>query len=408
MKKNYLNYILLLFPFLDFLTSIATWESYPSVGLLFKGIFLIFAVYSILKNAKEKKTYYLFLGLIFYGVIDVTYWIFKDSSALKGEIINLVKIYYLPILILLFGTNREKLSKKTIFFLYLEFLILYLFPYPFHLGHNISEVYPNKDLYLSYFYVGNELSNIFVLLLPVSIVYLIETNDKRFTILTVFLTICMLFLLGTKTMYLSILIIGGYFLFFYRKNIILKIKQYSLFFVMILFIGVGFLLWIPNNNLYQNIKTSLEFYEVDSISKLLTFENIDNIIYSNRLDFLKNVHENYKESNILEKIMGLGRTKINELKDIEIDIFDIFYSVGIVGFIVYVIFFMNVLNKSRVNGVYLFTFMLLLVISLFTGHVLISPMTTTYLASIFGIERKQYEKLDKKSIKKIKNCLNAQ
>jgi len=168
------------------------------------------------------------------------------------------------------------------------------------------------------------------------------------------------------------------------------------------------LLWIPNNNLYQNIKTSLEFYEVDSISKLLTFENIDNIIYSNRLDFLKNVHENYKESNILEKIMGLGRTKINELKDIEIDIFDIFYSVGIVGFIVYVIFFMNVLNKSRVNGVYLFTFMLLLVISLFTGHVLISPMTTTYLASIFGIERKQYEKLDKKSIKKIKNCLNAQ
>ena len=48
-------------------------------------------------------------------------------------------------------------------------------------------------------------------------------------------------------------------------------------------------------------------------------------------------------------------------------------------------------------------FVFLGIISLFTGHVLISPMVSTYLAVIYGIDnRKEFtnEKLDQKSIKK--------
>lgn len=408
MKKKYMSYFFLLFPLLDFFTSIATWENLPSIGLFVKGLFLLYAVYFLFKNTQDKRIYFLFLLLFLYGIVDLGYWIIQDVSVLKGEVVHLFKIYYLPILIAYFGINQTKFDKKMIFLLYLEFLFLYLLPYPFHLGHNISEVYPNKSLYLSYFYVGNELSNIFVLLLPTVILYLNEKKDYKLSFLTFLLTLFMLLLLGTKTMYLSVLIILGYFLFRNRKTFFKKLKQYYLFCLPLFLIGVvGLLLWIPESGLYKNIKTSLEFYEVDSVSKLLTFENIDNIIYSNRLDFLKNVHENYKQASVMEKVMGLGRTKIVTLKDIEIDLFDIFYSVGIIGFIVYLFFFLQVLKMVKVKGVSFFTFILLCVISLFTGHVLISPMTTTYFACLFGIEGGQNEKLDKESIKKTKNCLYA-
>ncbi len=407
MKKRYLNYLLIFSPLLDFLTSIATWESIFSIGLVVKGIFLIYAIYFLLKYCKNKTIYFLFFILFLYAFLDLGYYCFKDVQVLKTEIVHLIKIYYLPILILYFSNNKM-IEKKTIVLLYYEFLILYLLPYPFNLGHNISEVYPNKNLYLSYFYVGNELSNIFVLLLPTVFSYLTLKKDYKLTLLTSVLTLFMLLLLGTKTMYLSVIIILCYFLYLYRKFVFAKIKKYFFIFLPIFFFVISLvILWFPESSLFKNIKTSLEFYEVDSVRELFTFENIDNIIYSNRLDFLKNIHIHYKNSDSMEKIWGLGRSTILSLKDIEIDLFDIFYSVGIIGFIIYLLVFIQILKMVKVKGVFKFTFVLLAIISLFTGHVLISPMTATYLACLFGIEGGQCESLDKESVKKIKNCLHA-
>lgn len=402
MKKiSWLNIFIILLPFIDFWTSIATWNNSFSPGLLIKGIFLFYAIYYILKNKKEKKIWLLLLS---YGIIFLIYYFMKDKSLLKGEITNLIKIYYLPILILFFSSCKEsKIKKSTLTIIYLEYLLLYLLPYPFHLGHNINEIYPNKYLYLSYFYVGNELANIFILLIPSVFVYLIEEKKKYIPFILI-LTILMLLLLGTKTTYLSMLIILIYFLFHYRTTILPKIKKQKIPIIGItICIITSLIIWIPRSNLYNNIKTQLEFYEVNTLNELFTIENINNIIYSNRLYYLKNIHEKYKEANPKEKVMGIGRTAITQEKDIEIDIFDIFYSIGILGFIIYLIVFIYVLKNTNMNSETKFTFILLTVISLFTGHVLISPMTTSYLACIFGVERKKYEKLDKKSNKKIKN-----
>ncbi len=384
-KKKNINFILLLFPIIDFLTSIATWENLISLGILIKGLFLVYVLYNIWKKNKQKKIYIMLALLLFYGLGVISYWYFKNPNYLKGEIINLFKIYYLPLLILYFGTEKE-MEKKTFCLLFLEFLLLYLIPYPFHLGHNINEIYPNKNLYLSYFYVGNELANIFVLLIPISFTYLIEEQKKLLPI-TLVLTACMLLLLGTKTMYLSVIIIIVYLLFYYRKEWNQKIKKYwlqlgAMSIITLIIIGI----WLPKSSLYNNIKTQLEFYKVNNIKDLFTLENINNILYSNRLEFLNNIHKEYKGLSTKEKLFGLGRTRIMEKKDIEIDILDIFYSIGLIGFIIYTIFFIFVLKTVEIKGVYQFTFILLCVISLFTGHVLISPMTTTYLASIFGGE----------------------
>ena len=134
---------------------------------------------------------------------------------------------------------------------------------------------------------------------------------------------------------------------------------------------------------------------------VFTVQSIDNLIYSNRLDFWVSVHERYEEESLAVKVFGLGRGTILQIKDIEIDILDIFYSIGILGTIIYLWYFWYVYNMQKIRGIYKFLFGLFGVISLFAGHVLLSPMVSTYVALLFGLnynERSEgCETLDKKS-----------
>ena len=380
-------------PFIDLLTSIATWESKASIGLILKGLFVIIAsIYLFYKNYKKKEYWYLYGIFIIYFLLYGSYLVFNKPNIIFTEFINVIKIFYFPFLVLFFSQCENKeLSKKLFFYYSLCFLLMYLIPYPLGLGHNINEIYENKNLYLSYFYVGNELVNIFVLVLPIGFLYL--KDKKRIYLLGYLILIfLMILLLGTKTMYLSFLFVIGYFLFKKRE----MFKKYLVIILILL-------LLLPRSSLYKNIKTSLEYYHIQNVSDLLTFQNIDNVIYSNRLSFVYNLHKNYQKEDISGKIFGMGRQKIMNMKDAEIDIFDIFYSIGILGFMIYLVFFVFVINKAKLKGIYAYLFWLLILISLFSGHVLLSPMTSSYLAIMVGINynegKDKDEILDQKSIK---------
>lgn len=393
MMTKLLIMFLYFLPFIDLLTSIATWESKASIGLILKGLFVIIAsIYLFCKNYKKKEYWYLYGIFIIYFLIYGSYLVFNKPNTIFTEFINIIKIFYFPFLVLFFSQCENKeLSEKLFFYYSLCFLLMYLIPYPLGLGHNINEIYENKNLYLSYFYVGNELVNIFVLVLPIGFLYL---KDKKRIYLSGYLILIflMILLLGTKTMYLSFLFVIGYFLFKKRE----MFKKY-LVIVLIL------LLLLPQSSLYKNIKTSLEYYHIQKVSDLLTFQNIDNVIYSNRLSFVYNLHKNYQKEDISGKIFGMGRQKIMTMKDAEIDIFDIFYSIGILGLMIYLAFFAFVINKAKLKGIYAYLFWLLILISLFSGHVLLSPMTSSYLAIMVGINynegKEKDEILDQKSIK---------
>ena len=393
MMTKLLVMFLYFLPFIDLLTSIATWESKASIGLILKGLFVIIAsIYLFCKNYKKKEYWYLYGIFIIYFLLYGSYLVFNKPNTIFIEFINVIKIFYFPFLVLFFSQCENKeLSKKLFFYYSLCFLLMYLIPYPLGLGHNINEIYENKNLYLSYFYVGNELVNIFVLVLPIGFLYL--KDKKRIYLLGyLILVFLMILLLGTKTMYLSFLFVIGYFLFKKRE----MFKKY-LVIVLIL------LLLLPQSSLYKNIKTSLEYYHIQNVSDLLTFQNIDNVIYSNRLSFVYNLHKNYQKEDISGKIFGMGRQKIMTMKDDEIDIFDIFYSIGILGLMIYLAFFAFVINKAKLKGIYAYLFWLLILISLFSGHVLLSPMTSSYLAIMVGINynegKEKDEILDQKSIK---------
>lgn len=393
MMTKLLVMFLYFLPFIDLLTSIATWESKASIGLILKGLFVIItSIYLFYKNYKKKEYWYLYGIFIIYFLFYGSYLVFNKPNTIFIEFINVIKIFYFPFLVLFFSQCENKeLSKKLFFYYSLCFLLMYLIPYPLGLGHNINEIYENKNLYLSYFYVGNELVNIFVLVLPIGFLYL---KDKKRIYLSGYLILIflMILLLGTKTMYLSFLFVIGYFLFKKRE----MFKKYLVIILILL-------LLLPQSSLYKNIKTSLEYYHIQKVSDLLTFQNIDNVIYSNRLSFVYNLHKNYQKEDISGKIFGMGRQKIMTMKDAEIDIFDIFYSIGILGFMIYLVFFVFVINKAKLKGIYAYLFWFLILISLFSGHVLLSPMTSSYLAIMVGINynegKEKDEILDQKSIK---------
>ncbi len=393
-KKKYLQYFIVLLPLIDFITSICTWNNYSfSLGLFLKGLFLVYATIYLLRNAPKKKIFFL-MGI--YIVVYLTY-LYMNHLNLANESINLIKIFYLPTLILFFNYYENKnITKRTLTIVCLFYLLLYIVPFFLGLGHNISEIYPNKELYLSYFYIGNELSNVFIILLPIAFTYLLESHSYLLKgVYALFIIIAML-LMSTKTFYASILMILLYFCMVNRKKVLRFIKKNQIkTLVSCLVILLAIIIYIPKMDLTQNIKTSLEHYEVDSLTDFLTFENIDHVIYSNRLSFLKNVHESYQESSPIEKNFGLGRVKVNNLKNVEIDIFDIFYSIGIIGTIFYLLFFIYVLKESQIKEIYKFTFVLLLIISCFTGHVLISPFTSTFLALLFLVSKNDKGKMKK-------------
>ena len=374
-KDKILAYLLMALPIIDFISGALTWNNMPNIGLIFKVLILCFATYYLLKS-KDKKIY-ITLGIIFiYSLITSIFYLLTNRSILINEVSNIIKLFFLPIMLLFMYKYESKyINNKLIYIIYITYLLLYLIPYPFNLGHNISEVYPNKDLYMSYFYIGNELPNIFVLLLPVVINYSLK-NIKLFISL-VLLLIPMLILMGTKTMYLSILIILIFFLIYKREYL----KKYKYFIIggLVSFTLLGVLL-IPNSDFVKNINTTLEYYNVNNINDLLTRENIDNVIFSNRLDFLNDVNEYYQSSNTLTKLTGISRTKLDNIKNVEIDIFDIFYSIGIIGTIIYLIVMIFTFTQIKYNTINLFSTVFIILISCITGHVLISPMVEIYIA----------------------------
>ena len=98
-------------------------------------------------------------------------------------------------------------------------------------------------------------------------------------------------------------------------------------------------------------------------------------------------------SGILTLFLGLGKTIFSVTKLIEIDMFDIFYTIGIVGFSIWFIYMLISIRKVKLTGVYKLTFILLVMISLIAGHVLISTNVSLYLALMVILNKNEKEEV---------------
>ena len=275
-----------------------------------------------------------------------------------------------------------------LYFIYLNLIII---PYFLGIGYSVSEFYKEKIGYLGLFYGGNEISAILTCLLPISLITLKDKNQIIKIIFIIELFMCT-YLIGTKTLMFGVLIVFIYFIIRYLscsyKNFS-KLKKFIVIIIPILIL-VSICIIIPYTPMFKNIITAAKFFKVDS-NNLFSMYGLNKIVFSGRLGFLEIINDIFINSPILSIFMGIGKTTLINTKLIEIDIFDIFYSIGIIGFVIWILYMIKGMKNVKLNGIYKFTFILLIIISIFAGHILTSTNVSIYLALIIILNKNEKE-----------------
>ena len=386
------KYLLVLFlvcqPLLDALTCIQiknNW-SFISISALVRGLFFLYVLYYLWKEKKDRKIIYLYLV---YCVLEIAmqYLVFKNS--LSVEVANLMQVFYLGFLIIFFKSYKnEYLNTKLLVFIYYLYISLIIGPFILGFGYYAWEFYPEKSGYYGLFYGANEISAILVILFPIVLDYLLRCKKYIISGISIILSFICAYLVGTKTMLLGFIMTLLYllipFLYKYYKKFSWKYK--------ICFIGVVVLILIlgclilPHTPVYKNITLALDYFKIDS-SNIFSYYGINKMIFSGRLEFVVNIFKEVRWLGPLYYIFGIGKSILISLKGVEIDLFDILFTLGILGFIFYLVFMYNSVKDTKLSGVYRYTFILGLLISLIAGHVLISTNVSIYLALLFYYNR---------------------
>lgn len=385
MKKHFDYFIylfLLISPIIDCLTGVQERLNIPfSIGVIVRGVIMSLAIIYLFKNNKNRLIIYLFL---IYLIIELIYTYSYLRTSIFTEFKNVIVIFYLPIMILFFSIYKnEKINNKLILITNFIYLFLIVILFLFGLGFNTYSGEDGKSAFLGFFFDGNELSALLILLLPLSIVYMLKNKEYLYLVSYLFLYVLSIIIVGTKVLLLGTFVV---FLYFFIKKLIKveKKKRFILIIGILIFIGLSLSL-LPFTPVYKNLIISMDYYGVKSVFDLFKPKFIDNIIFSNRIAFAIEVFKTFS-SNIIFIIFGIGKDMLITIKDVEIDIMDILYSIGVLGFVIYIFTY----GKSvfKLNSIYKFTFILLFIISLFSGHILIKPMVATFMALLFNFNEK--------------------
>lgn len=399
LKKN-INTIIAIFilmgPIIDLITGISLhiFKVNLTIGIILRVIFMIFIMYITVFVYKKSKVLipYLIIGsyIILYtlGII-----IYKDYG-LFTEIQGLIKVFYFPIILISLYMFRDKITitNKTLFmtlFLYLIFIFI-----PLLLGIGFDSYQITKEGTLGFYNSANEISGIISILTPIMFIILVESKNIIPKLILFFIYLVVILMMGTKTPLLTLGITSLFSLiYFFKKEIKEKNFKRLIISALILLISIsGLIVIIPQTNFYKNIETHLNYLKLDNIGEVFEEEEtIDHFIFSQRLTFLNRKAKLYNKASIYQKLFGIGYLKENKpTKMIEMDYFDIFYSHGIIGFLVFFIIvgyvLINVLKKKeKLNFnryMLLLSLLLIIFLSFFTGHILIAPAVSIIVTSI--------------------------
>ena len=410
-KKN-INIIIAIFlllqPFLDLITGICihTLKINFTLGIIVRVLFLLFICIIVLYVFKKKNILipYIIIGsyFIFYNIGTMIY---KDSNYFF-EIQNSVKVFYFPIIFISLYSIKEyiKISTMTLFSVISLYLILLFVPTVFGVGYKTYEI--TKAGTLGFFNSANEISGIISILTPVVFIIFYETKKKLLAILFILMYLAVILMIGTKTPLLSLLITTGISVL-YLWNYLFKTKKFKyiiLSLVMIILGSLTLVIIFPKTNFYKNIRTHLDYLKLDHITDVFKDEKlVDHFIFSSRLEFLHNKSKIYNKSNTYQKIFGIGYINNNkETKMIEMDYFDVFFSHGIIGFLIFLIISIYMLFKILTKEKK-FTYQCLMehtsiffiiFLAFFTGHILTAPSVSfVCIIVILMLDKKEKKSL---------------
>ena len=389
-EKN-INIIISLFvilgPVIDLLTGLSTNKTNLciSLGIIVRTIFLLFIVIVSIFIFKKKKLIipYLIIGLyfVFFLIGNILY---KDN-VLINEIHGFIRTFYFPILLItMYSINDNvRISKMLLFTTLFIYLLLIFIPMIFGIGFQTYDI--TKVGTLGFYDSANEISGIISLLTPIIFIIFFNTKNNIVKFFFFILYLIVILMVGTKTSFITLVItIITSFIYLVIYSIKKKTYKNLIKISLITIIGIVVIsLIVPKTNFYKNIETHLDYLKVDKVTDIFKDEKlIDHFIFSQRLTFLNDKANIYSNANNYQRLFGLGYTKDNKtMKLIEMDLFDVYYNHGIIGFIVFITITLYVLinvikkrSKSNYEKYMLsLSALLIIVLSYITGHIITAP-----------------------------------
>jgi len=369
LKKNsslLISIFLLISPIIDFITrSKFLTTNFFSVGILIRGLFLISIIFISITYKKKKIVIPYFIIIIYFIFYILVGYFYKDSFSLLKDIHGLIRSFYFPILFLSLYLIREELriSKYT---LWITICIYTLLLYILYIA--------NKQFLLKNYF---ELKGIISILVPFIFIMISNTKSILKKLIIFFIFIGTSIILRSKTILLAFYITLFFTIIYNIKKQIQErnIKQIALLIFICIITLSSINITIPKIVLKNNKNLS--------IAKVIKDEELVNkYIMNQRLTRLKKKALIYKESNIYQKLFGIGYYKDREeINIIKMDYFDIYYSHGLVGFLLFfsiiLILLYKVLertnNETYENYMYHISLLLVIVLSLFSGSIITSP-----------------------------------
>ncbi len=391
-----ISIFLLLEPLIDIFTSLQINFNITSfsLGIIFKFLFLLVILYYyifIVKIKNKKIIIYIFLisFFVFFNLFIVNGFAFENVS-------GLFRIMFFPISLLfiyeIYKHKNKVINKKILRLVALFYSLFIIVPVLTNTAFDSYAV--AKKGSLGWFYSANEISAILAILLP-SIFYYTFEKFKIYKLVPLIIVIISIFIIGTKTPLVSLLLC---LLFFFVKYIIkcfFKKSYKKIICILFLFLtGLSLsIIFIPKTNIYKNTVIHLNFLKIEKVQELFDYKTIDHFVFGRRLTFLSENNEFYANSSFDKKLFGIGFCE--EEKLVEMDIFDIFYRTGILGFMLFLLPVIQLLKHYKKNDKkYILSILMVLFSSVLAGHVLTAPSVSILVSiilcnSFFGKEAKK-------------------
>ena len=352
-------------------------NNYP-LSISFIIFFISFVVFFVwlIKNYKYNKVLLMFGAFLLFSLM---YFVGKNKFGAFSEFINIFNIFFFPISMLLFGSyNNDKINDKLITKIFILYEIIFV----------ISSIF-KLNLYNNIF-----ISIILLILGTVSLNYINNSKSFILKICSYILLFLSVYYSNTIIMYLVTIIIMLFLLIRYIKySRIYKVDKWQKRNIIISIIIIALLIGLfPVMKITHTIKDN-KIYNFKKVVEYTKYDEKINVLGKVNNRFVKGRVENY--------IYGIGKYNLNEIGTIDIDIFDIFYGIGIFGLIVYVLIVLYTTRFKGLRDKYNFSFTLGLILSL-VGGVLVNPGVSIYIA-LFYLLSKNSLTLDKQKILLVSN-----
>lgn len=370
------------------------------VGVVYRFGYFSFLVFMIIIE-KLPKTYYTYLTIFFIlGNLLMFFLqgIFLNTSAsfMFADFSVYIK-YFLWVLIPYYVYQRREIFKTINFeniFLALGFLLSIELLIPYTLGVGRQTYSTAGAGYKGFFFEQNSISFALIITLTMTTHVLIKELQKRWGKKVLFLlllfagNVVSLFLLATKTVVVYAVLTVIYLLIrvifkkHYHSNIQRAFVWLSAIFAVI---------WI----FFKGIPSATELVS-GSVTRMQYFYRVYEgdlfrLLFSSRNVFLEGAAKLFfNDPNFKFTLFG-GQgfqyrfEKFGRLGIVEMDFFDLFFSMGLIGtilFIVMMLYFISQAFKRKMKSIYTFALVVTLIYIFFVGHVLFSAMSATFLGLI--------------------------